>query len=380
MLLGFILAVAILPGVLDPTTSLRWAVLAVGVPIYLFRAREIDGEQVAMMAAGLVLISISLAWSPDPLNGLDDAAHLAILLAAFALGASTFPIERVWVGLAAGISVSAIIALAQLSAPLGLIPQTTPLPSGLFVNKNLLAEAALVALIPMLLSRRWLLAAGPVVAILLAESRAVFGAAALLGAVYLWYHRRERTAVILLAVIASSILFFFSDSNPSASSSLRLAFWSGAVSDLTWFGHGLGAFAVQHPWEEYVHSEPLQLLYEAGVLAVPAIAGAFYLVRRYDESAEYSIMLALLGISLLSFPLHQPLTAFAFFLVAGRVAATRAAIRDRDFARAVARCFAERDHDPDPLARGGRENRSSGSRLPTRAACETTPRRAYRAL
>jgi hypothetical protein len=103
--------------------------------------------------------------------------------------------------------------------------------------------------------------------------------------------------------------------------------WTAAIADLHLFGNGLGSFAADFGRAEYAHNEPLHFVYELGVLALPILALALYLMNRtkYDDAL---VLVAILAISLFSFPLHMPVTGFAAALAAGGIARRGYLVRD----------------------------------------------------
>jgi hypothetical protein len=322
--LALLAAVAWLPHVIDPAMAPRWAVLAVFAPIVLLLiADRIPAPLGGAGAAVLVMIAATLQWTPAYFDGVDELTHLLILATVFCIGAAAQDLRAAWAGLALGVTVSAALAIAQVAGYTGI--EQVVVPAGLFMNKNLLAEAGLVALIPAVMSGAWLLAIGPAIAVLLGASKAVCLALVIVLIIALWQRspRVARAGVGLLALTALGWLAL----GDYSSVTNRLPHWQTALSDPVLLGHGLGAFADVHPLSQYAHSEYLQLVYEFGLLAIAPAALLAYILNGADHEAERLVVLAILVVGLFAFPLRMPLTGFAFALAAGHLAAGRAGLR-----------------------------------------------------
>lgn len=328
-LLGLVVALAFWPGLVGAGFAPRWSALAVGAPFCLLWAEgrdehAPDGRQGLLLLLVLVLLSgasASLLWTPDPLTGLNELAHLLILATVFYLGVAAEDLAPAWDGLALGVTGSAALAVAQVLGWEGL-PQVA-VPGGLFVNKNFLAEAGMVALVAMMASGRWWLVPGPVVAVALTTSRAVLGALVLTAALAFMRRVPQLSWLLLVLVSLATVLAF---ALPVPSAEQRIDFWVSALSDLRWLGHGLGSFQVAYPLIEFAHSEPVQLTYELGVLGVPVVALLIYALGGAHE-VEWYVLASVALVGLLSFPLHLPVTGFAAALAAGHLVGGRLRVR-----------------------------------------------------
>lgn len=320
--LGLAGAVAVLPGTIDAFLSLRWAIVSVMIPLLLLWLGRDVAPIPRLVFAFVAFAGVSLLWTPMFGHGLDDFAHLVILAAAFWLGASLTNATPLWNGLAVGVSASAAIAVAQWGWDWYGIPQAVP-PAGLFANKNFLAEAAMVSVIVSLGSRTRVgvaLAAAALVAVVLGSSKAVFGA--LMVTLAFWLAPRRPVLGWSLMGLAA-ILFVAALALPFGSAADRFPIWSGGVSDAALLGHGVGAFSAAFPIWENAHSEPIQLFYEFGLLAViPAVIFAKAMEGWSGETEGY-VLVAVAAVALWSFPLHLPLTALAASVAAGRLAGAR---------------------------------------------------------
>lgn len=296
--------------------------MAVGVALCLLLTRD---RPVALNGWGMVilaLIGLTLAWTPDIYAGVGMYIHVLILASVFVLGAILKDLTPIWIGYAAGMIPSAIIALEQRFIELEYFDRVSGYPSGLFVNANIMSEAAAVALIAMIAQRRWALAIAPLVCVWLAHSRGVYGGLAI--ALSFWLmasHPRLAGSILVSAFVAGASWLWYADGD-------RFAYWSGAIQGLTFFGNGLESYVTAFPLQEHTHQEILQLVYELGVFAIPIIVLGLYALGG-AHGIELSIFACILAIGFLSFPLHMPATGFAATLAAGYLVSGRVRVRHR---------------------------------------------------
>lgn len=314
----------------------RWAVLAVGIPLCLLLQERKD-TNIKRLPYWLLLVLCAMAvptlWAQDQFSSLDELIHFAILAGAFYLGAQERDLTPAWLGIAAGVNISAVLALWQMLGWAD-IEQAIP-PAGLFMNKNMFAEAGMVSLVALLAlgKRYYLLLPGTLVATILPASRAVYGALLITLAV-MWSRKRpylSATAFLLVLVAAVTSFIFMR----AESASLRLEYWAAAVSHLSWLGHGANSFSALVPSAWYAHSEPVQLAYEFGVLALPLFVLVIYALGG-PHGPERLVLFAVVAVGLLSFPLRMPLTGFAAALAAGHLVAGRFDLRGHKPVRGMA--------------------------------------------
>lgn len=325
--LTFLVGVAYWPWAVSATTAGRWAVLAIAVPVMLIgggRTRMGFGHWLGL--ALLLYAAASAAWSPSPWDTAGAVWQLALLAGTFMLAAEIRDIGPVLDALAGAIWVSVPFVVLQ-SFGIDVVETTDHGDAGLFLNRDLLAEAAALALIGVAWRRRWILAAGPALCCALAGSR---GVAVPLGVgLIAWALSRPwsirsvlvvwaAAAIVLIIAVAAAHLF---DHDPRAIDA-RLAYWDLAWINLTWAGHGLGSFAAMAPTIEYVHNEPLQLVFELGAGAGLSAALVVYAVGTADPLGR-ALFLALGAECLFGFPLHAPLTAYLGAVLAGYLCGTR---------------------------------------------------------
>lgn len=328
--LAFAVATAFVPWFVDTATVPRWCVMALGAPFLLMLASsEIPAPTNGLGTVALCAIMVSLLWTVDVLTGMDDLAHWLILAVVFCLGAAYEDLTPAWRGLSVGVTISALIALAQRFGWDGL-PQSA-VPGGLFANRNILAEAAVLALVTQRGKLLWSI--GPAIAIVLAGSRNAFGALLVMAGLLLWYRNRP-LALLLIASTGLAGLTMFAVQAPGALE--RLEVYETTLANLTWWGGGVGSFAATYQYFEHAHSDALQLVYEHGLLALPMFILLWTLWSPTDDEPANLAITAVVLLGVVAFPLHMPLTAFCLALAAGHAPRLWEHVRAREFSRAVA--------------------------------------------
>ena len=324
-------AISFWPGILSAATAPRWWVLAAGLPLASrLDPRQADLRVLAPFLAVVAYAALSLLWAPDPLSGTNDLIHLLILLAAVLAGASGTNLTPVMAALSVGVAVSAALSIGQVLgwSPVGqLIP-----PAGLFLNRMILGETIAPLLVWALCTPRWRLLA-PLLAVGLLASQSRVGLCAVVIALAARYPKRAALLFIpamLYLNVALSYHWGFFAPEKLASFSDRLMIWRLAIHDLTWAGHGIGAFGFLHPWFEYAHSDLLQAVYELGPAAI-LLAAAFLVCLRGPRTAEWAAFVAVGIEAAVSFPLHMPVSAFVGAFLAGALARPRPLVRPAGF-------------------------------------------------
>lgn len=322
--LGFGVAVAFWPGLLSAATAPRWCLIAAGLPLAArIDPRGLSPLVIVGLTAFLAYATLSLAWTPDPLTGLNDLFRLVICVAVFIAAVAIEDIAPILVALCLGVAFSGVLCLVQF-AGYSPVDQLLP-PAGLFYNRLFLAEAAAPLAVWAICSQRWRLVPMLLIPLVLCESREAI-AACCIGFCLFSAHRRAW--LIGAAVFATELAVIgFIDPTKFASAAERITIWQTTLDGVRPFGNGLGAFMANFPHWEYAHSDFLQLIYETGIGAVVAVAFAIAVVWRAPNTPERSA-LAVLGVeAVVSFPLHMPATAFMAMVLAGYLARGRAHVR-----------------------------------------------------
>lgn len=322
--LGLIVAICFVPGYVGASIPVQWAVLSCILPLGLWRRGSIG----PVTWAGLSLLlwsAISLLWTPNVYDSAYGLWIFSICALALWLGTTIHDFRPLLAGLAAGVTVSSAIAIAQA---LGFTPvmSSSSIPSGLFYNSTVLGATSALLIVALLTHHQFKWVPGLLPALLLSQSR---GAFVILGAVFLTNFLRPLwvLAICLVGFAALTI-------SPSPSDIQRLMLWGVAGRELNLWGHGIGSFATYlyyNPNEYYlkatglfqagyVHNDYIQLWFELGIGAVAAyFIYAICLTQR--ESTLWSTFFGFAILGLFYFPLYCPLTAFIGMVAAGRLTA-----------------------------------------------------------
>lgn len=326
---GFLLCAGYWPGVASPAMTPRWALQAAVIPLALCFAGPI--RLTHAHAVGFLFCcwaAFSLLWTPTWFDSVDAAWKLGLLATAFCLGSTLKDLRPLYAGMAIGIALSAIVALSQI---LGFryLPEVQT-PSGLFVNKNFLGEAAALVLIACVAHRmRWAIP-GALLALMLAGARgAVLGVVFALAA-WLWPKSKRLTAALLIAIAGLSVLMVVTGYG-MAGIVARIAIWRDTLSGLTLTGHGFGSYYGLGPEyalhtdsyferNAHAHNEILEIAFELGALGVLLALAFCGTLLKGAATPERLILVAVAVESLFEFPLHVPTTGCLAMLVAGHVA------------------------------------------------------------
>ncbi len=260
----------------------------------------------------------------------DQAVHWSIVCAALSLGAKleTRTYQKVVWAFCGGIAVSSVLAIAQTQGWQG-IPQAAA-PAGLFVNKNVMADAAVLAFVAGCAvasqrlvcetgqNRRW----GNLVwwsfpLMTLPAIALSGGRAAQLGALCGMFFLLPVRARLWLGLFTALIMWqFWSELLlPHLSSfNQRVSLWNDAVQHLTWLGNGSYDFSTAQHREPNLHNDWLQAVYELGVVGV-VVPALFIVAGRNDAALPVVVVLAVIGS--FSFPLHVPASGWFAAVVVG---------------------------------------------------------------
>lgn len=323
--LAALLPVCFIAGYTGAFMPTQWAVLSLTLPLTLW-----------VPAPRLVLNWLGVAFFVWAFAGLLGAEgwysavlglwYIFIWGLAYRWGSALSDLSPMWRGLAVGLSISAIVALAQ---HLGVAFPTTDATDfhgrnpGLLFNPVISGLASAIVLVGLATHRLWLYTPLPFLGLVLSGSRGgwlILALTASLRIVGAWI----TTALLVLTILA--LTTFAGDSDIQ-----RLQIWGIAIHGLTFFGWGPDSFNdvyavipdavgphLNHL--EFAHNDYLQLLFEYGIGAIPLfILWACVLIHR--GAREHSAGIALAIAASFCFPLYHPLTAFILCTVAGHLAA-----------------------------------------------------------
>ena len=332
-LVAFLATIAYYPGASGSGISPKWWVVALGCAVALAFLRLRPQVEWFFGAMFLGYAALSLSWTPEPIVAANELVHLLVLALAFLVGSALRDLRAVFRGLAVGIGVNGVLALAQwlwatMQPGVPLVPwfdQVSPdprYPAGLFVNHNFLAETAALALAGSLAYRDWRFTVPSALTLCLVHSRAALLALAALG---LFRATRAYTfwLGLLLAVPAIVLMYYMGADNAGVAD--RLSFWSQVIGGISVTGSGLGSYQVTFYTAEHAHNDLLQMVFELGVGIVPLCALVWCAVR--GSGAECSVLGVALVLALFSFPLELPTTGFIIALTLGHLCTCSSELR-----------------------------------------------------
>lgn len=387
----------------------RWALLYAAIGLWWLAAGDAGWRRLAGLGwrAGLVAAPAGYAlaatqWAASPQDALAAALQWTAL-AMVALAAMTLDggeIRRCWAVFAAGVAVSAGLAVGETAG--WTLPFVTVIsaPAGLFQSRNWLAEACVLALAaPLWIGRRqdfpisawWplpLLLAG----IAVTASLNAWCAVAVLALLAAWRGGWRWTAgLTALAAAVAALWIARAGLLPHwdmVSLEARLALWRGAADGFAWAGQGGNSLAGLWPLlagdapltvknfgvaAATAHNDAVTLIFEFGAGAALWLALAAVALRegwKHDDSGSFWALAAGLALGLGAYPLYTPVGAAGMALACG--ACLGAGVRAR--ADAGAR--------RDPARRGaalGRAERAAAAVLGQRRGVAGEPQRAHHA-
>jgi hypothetical protein len=275
-------------------------------------------------------MTLSLSWTVNLSDGLNEFIQFAILTLAFVYGARLQSPERVFIGLAVGVSASSLIVLFHRQG-ITAQPIVSTLIEGLFGNRNILAETATLTLIGCIGYRLWWFIPGLLPAILIQPfERASFIALIVAGGSWLWSKSKAAAAVCILLAVASawaaSQVHLY-----SASTSELVQLWRETLSGITLFGHGLGSYYTDFPYysmmdiaqtrPEHAHNDILELAFETGIVGACLYCVFIATALGMADGVSRSVLAAFVTFGMFAFPWHIPTSGFIAALMLGNIAA-----------------------------------------------------------
>lgn len=340
MIFGFLLTALYWPGLSGAATTPKWGLLAIALPILLWRGLDTKITLAHLFGALFVTWSAaSLLWTPNRLDGTGELIRLVLLAQAFLYGSSLASLRPLLTGMACGLILSSATVLIQLVYP-DIVLHTTA-HSGLFINSGTLGEITALVLIGMIYYRCWWLALVLLPCIVLPQSRGAWLALVAAGIVWTW-GRSKLSALAIIAISAILLTYSLHLGFHASSVVQRLGMYWDAISGLTWLGHGVGSFwtdyaplsttldiFIERP--EHLHNDWLEIVFEQGAVGAGAVVilGAWCLfncARR--PTVEGYIFIGFAAEAIVGFPLHNPCTAFVAALCLGHLARGGIGVRE----------------------------------------------------
>lgn len=329
-LLGFGVTVAYIPGIVGAAISTGWLFLFIVCPILFLHCEYKLGFGFLFIC----YITLSLLWTETVTFAVFNLLQYIILGIVFIIGQNLKDIRPVFKGLAFGLGVSSAVALFQyFGNPLAYSLNNSP--AGLFINPNIYSEISVVVLIGLLTLKLWHWLPFTFTGLLLVQSRAAL--LALSVSLFMWgwqINKRAATGLFIFVILIGAAFYW----NKFSSSSIfeRFDIWKDTLAGFKLFGNGVGSFEILFPQyathidtelarPRYAHNEILNLIFEFGLGSV----FLFLMLLNVKFKNEAIILLAVLIISMFTYPMHVPATAFIAFLVAGHLSSDIYTFRDR---------------------------------------------------
>lgn len=335
MLLGIAIMTTYIPGVIGFVSITSWAVMWLAMPLFILRCKI---EITVIHVLGMLFLSysaLSLLWSP---HGMLELMQLLALASVFVWGSTLKDLKSVTKGLSIGLAFSSVLAIFQFLGFNEFVYSGTVRPSGLFFNSNIFAEISGMVLLLILINKLWWYIPVALPGLMVSSRAVILGLGVSL-AMLTWSKSKILSFVILISSWLIAYFITFSNvlninpatigSNSTVSIFQRLYVWEDMLAGFTIFGNGIGSFVFKFPeynkhidgsvtLVEYAHNDLLQLIFELGIGSIPLMFIVALLLMVKNDYKSAFIFFIVIGI--FGFPLHMPITAFMFALVAAQLA------------------------------------------------------------
>jgi hypothetical protein len=317
--------------------SPKWAALSCLAPaLLLWRDRPFPFTRAHLFGGILILwAALSVAWSEAPLYSLNGLWQTVTLPAVcFCLGSQTPQLRPLFIGAGLGMVVSSAVSVGQLAGWVDW--QTINIPSGLFLNKNFMAEAAALVLIWLVAERVWWLVLLVIPAIALTDARGALLALGM-GLLLLFLRRPSLPVGGLLAGTVGLFVHAMLTHGP-ATMAERVDIWGDAADGITVIGNGIGSFgAGAHKLQPdgiplHAHNEALELVWDLGLVGL-GLAVLFVRELFGPLNSTRLVLVAAAVEACFAFPLHLPVTLALAAVAAGHAVRDRAVVRDGTYRR-----------------------------------------------
>ena len=290
MIIGFLLAIAFDPYSWTGATSLRWALLAITLPGLCLISLPNNFDLTKLLGIGFIAwAAISLTWSPNQWDAYGTFIQLLIIAAAFVYGNRVSSLKPIFTGLAIGVTVSAAILLSPTLQGLTSGSPVSTYPHGLWGNRNMMGEIAVLSALGCLAYGRYWFIPGLLPAIFYYKPEIMSGVpsrgavGALMAGICVWLWPRSKVLSGLLAAAlligGTAALGFGNRFGPVYE---RLEVWQAVLHGVTLRGNGLGSLYTLAPYltdifdttmrrVDHAHNEFIEILFELGVIGAGAI-------------------------------------------------------------------------------------------------------------
>lgn len=322
---AFVVSVAFIPGIMSSAILGRWAAVAIGVPLVAPLRWTFPPWLNTVLVAGLAWAGASILVAPDRLDSLLQFFFMISLVGVMGAASQQSSLDEPMEGLCWGVAVSLLFCFLGLDGE-PVVAQGTPGYAGLFYNSEVLCEFAAPLAVWAMAKRHWHMVGITLLPILMNNSRISY-VIVIVGAVMAFWPKswKWRVAVTVVgAVVTCAVVYAMTLTGSRFGSGVyRIAIWLVAGMSITPAGHGIGAYRVMHPAEEFVHSDVIQAFVELGLGALFFVPIVIRALRNTEARAEHAAFIVLCIELVVSFPLHVPGAAFLVALLAGWLARDR---------------------------------------------------------
>jgi hypothetical protein len=362
MILGFLLAIAFDPFTFTGATSPRWALLAIALPIVCaFQSRKHLTFSHLLGGLFITWAAVSIAWTPNIWDGMNGLIQIIIIALCFVMGSRENSLKACFTGLSVGITISSAILLLH---PILTFPSIVlTYPHGLFGNRNMLGEVAVLTALGCCVYHRYWFIPGLLPAMFWYPlSRGALWALAIGWGVILWPRWKWLMVGLVASVVAYTLVSVLVYDFHVVGVVQRIQVWEAVAHNISLVGHGLGSLFTLAPFFsgfldtsinrlDHAHNDALEILFELGipglVIYVSIITHAIGCEAKNGSLGNtLPVLAAFLVISSVAFPWHVPVNAFIGALVLGHsirngrslrslYADGRAFIRQRTETRAI---------------------------------------------
>lgn len=322
-LLGFGVITVYIPGILGASISTGWLFLFIVAPILLLYC-EIK------LGFGFIFIcyaALSLIWTEILNIAWFSLLKLIMLGCVFWIGQNIKDLTPIFKGLALGLGVSVLVTVANKLGFITDVYSLNSMAAGLFVNPNIYSEISAILFISLLIFKLWWWIPITLPGLILVQSRTAFVG---LGAglfILLWgYNKSYAIASTLVLFIIAAILYKGGFALPSIHE--RFDMWADTIQGIKILGNGVGSYEPLFPYyathidtelarPKYAHNDLLNIIFEFGIGSVLFLMVIFNVFK--TKRLELVILITIFVISLFTYAIYVPVTAFIAFLVAGNI-------------------------------------------------------------
>jgi hypothetical protein len=323
--LGFGVITIYIPGIIGASISTGWLFLLIVAPILFCYC---DKTQFGFGFAFICYAVISIAWTEILNIAWFHLLQLIVLACIFYIGQNIKDdgLKIIFKGLSIGLGVSACLAIAQ---KFGFTQVYTLANStaGLFINPNIYSEISAIILVSLIVLKLWWWIPVTLPGLFLVQSRSAFVALGF-GLFILAWRYNKYLAIISIIVVGTTGSYFYWHRFDLISVQERLNMWADTIQGFKFFGNGVGSYEALFPYyashintelarPRYAHNDLLQVVFEFGIGSILLLMVLFNVFK--TKRPELIILFTVGVISLFTYPIHIPTSAFIAFLVAGFV-------------------------------------------------------------